>query len=96
MPREMGMQISNRVGCRIPSKTLYGRIRQELGEMFHDVAGQKDSRKLEAHLQPDQGGMGRVRGSRSGQSRESWEKADSCGRCIPVRNPIIRHRVASA
>ena len=38
MPREMGMQISNRVGCRIPSKTLHGRIRQELGEIFHDVA----------------------------------------------------------
>lgn len=34
-------------------KTLYGRIRQELGEVFHDLARQKDSRILEGHLQPD-------------------------------------------
>ena len=34
-------------------KTLYGRIRQELGEVFHDLARQKDSRILEGHLQLD-------------------------------------------
>ena len=34
-------------------KVLYGRIRQELGEVFHDLARQKDSRILEGHLQPD-------------------------------------------
>ena len=34
-------------------KVLYWRIRQELGEVFHDLARQKDSRILEGHLQPD-------------------------------------------
>lgn len=34
-------------------KILYGRIRWELGEIFHDLARQKDSRILEGHLQPD-------------------------------------------
>ena len=34
-------------------KTLYGRIRQELGDVFHDLARQKDSRILEGHLQLD-------------------------------------------
>lgn len=34
-------------------KTLYGWIRQELGEVFHDLARQKDSRILEGHLQLD-------------------------------------------
>lgn len=34
-------------------KILYGRIRRELGEIFHDLARQKDSRILEGHLQPD-------------------------------------------
>ena len=32
---------------------MYGRIRWELGEIFHDLARQKDSRILEGHLQPD-------------------------------------------
>jgi putative transposase len=34
-------------------KVLYGRLRRELGEVFHDLARQKDSRILEGHLQPD-------------------------------------------
>jgi len=34
-------------------KILYGRIRRELGEIFHDLVRQKDSRILEGHLQPD-------------------------------------------
>ena len=34
-------------------KILYGRIRRELWEIFHDLARQKDSRILEGHLQPD-------------------------------------------
>ena len=34
-------------------KTLYRRIRQELGDVLHDLARQKDSRILEGHLQPD-------------------------------------------
>ena len=34
-------------------KVLYGRLRRELGEVFYDLARQKDSRILEGHLQPD-------------------------------------------
>ena len=34
-------------------KVLYGRLRRELGEVFHDLARQKESRILEGHLQPD-------------------------------------------
>ncbi len=34
-------------------KVLYGRLRRELVEVFHDLARQKDSRILEGHLQPD-------------------------------------------
>ena len=34
-------------------KVLYGRLRRELGEVFHDLARQKDSRILEGYLQPD-------------------------------------------
>ena len=34
-------------------KVLYGRLRKELVEVFHDLARQKDSRILEGHLQPD-------------------------------------------
>ena len=34
-------------------KALYGQLRQSLGEVFHDLARQKESRVLEGHLQPD-------------------------------------------
>ena len=34
-------------------KVLYGRLRRELVDVFHDLARQKDSRILEGHLQPD-------------------------------------------
>ena len=33
-------------------KVLYGRLRRELVDVFHDLARQKDSRILEGHLQP--------------------------------------------
>ena len=49
----MGRQISYRVGSKILAEDLYGRIRQELGDVLHDLARQKDSRILEGHLQPD-------------------------------------------
>ncbi len=38
---------------RIPKyrrKVLYGRLRRELVDVFHDLARQKDSRILEGHL----------------------------------------------
>jgi putative transposase len=37
--------------CR--RKTLFGHIRQHLGEVFHKLAGQKESRIEQGHLQPD-------------------------------------------
>jgi putative transposase len=32
---------------------LYGQLRKNLGDVFHDLARQKESRVLEGHLQPD-------------------------------------------
>jgi putative transposase len=37
--------------CR--RKTLFGHVRQHLGEVFHKLATQKDSRIEEGHLKPD-------------------------------------------
>ncbi|KAB2891112.1 MAG: IS200/IS605 family transposase [Desulfobulbaceae bacterium] len=37
--------------CR--KETLYGQLRKHLGEMFHELARQKESKVLEGHLQPD-------------------------------------------
>ena len=37
--------------CR--RKMLYGQLRKNLGEVFHDLARQKESRIVEGHLQPD-------------------------------------------
>ncbi len=38
--------------CR--SKTLFGQIRQHLGEVFHKLATQKESWIEQGHLQPEQ------------------------------------------
>jgi putative transposase len=41
---------------RIPKyrrKMLYGQLRKNLGEVFHELARQKESKVLEGHLQPD-------------------------------------------
>ena len=37
--------------CR--RKMLYGQLRKNLGDVFHDLARQKESRIVEGHLQPD-------------------------------------------
>ena len=37
--------------CR--RKMLYGQLRKNLGDVFHDLARQKESRVLEGHLQAD-------------------------------------------
>mgnify|MGYP003590464833 FL=1 len=37
--------------CR--RKLLYGQLRKNMGEIFHELARQKESRVLEGHLQPD-------------------------------------------
>ena len=34
-------------------KMLYGQLRKNLGDVFHDLARQKESRIVEGHLQPD-------------------------------------------
>ena len=34
-------------------KTLYGELRRNLGEVFHELARQKECMILEGHLQPD-------------------------------------------
>ncbi len=36
---------------------LYGQLRQNLGEVLHSLARQKESRVLEGHLQPDHAHM---------------------------------------
>jgi putative transposase len=37
--------------CR--RKVLFGQLRKNLGEVFHELARQKESKVLEGHLQPD-------------------------------------------
>ena len=37
--------------CR--RKVLYGELRKNLGEVFHELARQKECKVLEGHLQPD-------------------------------------------
>jgi len=37
--------------CR--RKVLFGQLRKNLGEVFHELAHQKESKVLEGHLQPD-------------------------------------------
>ena len=37
--------------CR--RKMLHGQLRENLGDVLHDLARQKESRVLEGHLQPD-------------------------------------------
>ena len=37
--------------CR--RKVLYGQLRRELGEVFHELARQKECRIEEGHMQPD-------------------------------------------
>ena len=37
--------------CR--RKVLFGQLRKNLGEAFHELARQKESKVLEGHLQPD-------------------------------------------
>ncbi len=49
----MGLQVSRSLDTQMPKKALYGHLRQHLGEVFHDLARQKESRILEGHMQPD-------------------------------------------
>ncbi len=52
----MGVQIPRRLHSQVPEEDavwLFGHIRQHLGEVFHKLAAQKESRIEEGHLQPD-------------------------------------------
>ena len=52
-PHQMGMQISYCVDTEMSEKMLYGQLRQNLAEVLHSLAWQKESRVLEGHLQPN-------------------------------------------
>ena len=49
----MGLQVSRRVLPKCRRKTLYGDLRQYLGEVFRRLAQQKESRIEEGHLLSD-------------------------------------------
>ncbi len=59
--RQIGSLSHSRWECKyhivfIPKyrrKALYGQIRRELGEVFHRLAGHKESRIEEGHIMPD-------------------------------------------
>ena len=52
-PHEVGVQISRGVHSKCRRKTLYGQLRQHLGEVLRKLATQKESRIEEGHLMPD-------------------------------------------
>jgi putative transposase len=52
-PHEMGLQVPCDLDTEMPEKMLYGQLRKNLGDVFHELARQKESRVLEGHLQPD-------------------------------------------
>ena len=49
----MGLQISRGVHPEASQETLYAELRRHLGEVFRQLAGQKESRIVEGHLMPD-------------------------------------------
>jgi putative transposase len=74
--------------CR--RKTLYGELRQHLGEVFRKLAGQKESRIEEGHLLPDHVHMmiaippkyavSQVIGLSRGRARSTWRGCMGRGR----------------
>ena len=52
-PLRVGVQISRGLHPQDRRKTLYGTLRQHLGEVFRKLAAQKDSRIEEGHLLAD-------------------------------------------
>ncbi len=69
--------------CR--RKTLYGELRQHMGEVFRKLAVQKESRIEEGHLLPDHVHMmidpAKVRGV-AGDWVYQGEERDSLGTCV--------------
>jgi putative transposase len=67
-------------------KTLYGELRQHLGEVFRRLAMQKESRVEEGHLMPDHVHMiilipAEIRGLASDRLRQEQER-DPFGPCL--------------
>ena len=52
-PQQVGVQISRGLHPKCRRKTLYGELRQHLGEVFRRLAMQKECRVEEGHLMPD-------------------------------------------
>jgi REP element-mobilizing transposase RayT len=50
---QMGLQKSRRIHSQVPRKALYGELKPHLGEVFHRLARQKESRIEQGHLMPD-------------------------------------------
>jgi len=40
--------------CASQKKLIFGKLRQHIGEVLHDLANQKESKILEGHLMQDQ------------------------------------------
>ena len=50
MPHDLGLQVSRGIRRK---KLLYGQIRKHLGEIFHELARQREYEVVEGHLRPD-------------------------------------------
>jgi putative transposase len=52
-PQQMGMQDHVVWISKYRKKWLYGELRKNLGDVFHELARQKECKMLEGHLQPN-------------------------------------------
>lgn len=53
MSLNVGLQVSRGVHTEMPEKVLYQQLRCYLGEVFRDLARQRESKIEEGHLMPD-------------------------------------------
>jgi putative transposase len=49
----MGMHVSCGMNIKISPKKLYGELREYPGEIFHELARQKESKIVKGHLCPN-------------------------------------------
>ena len=63
-------------------KAIYGEVRQMLGEIFHDLARQKECRIIEGHLLADQVQMGLEIPPKHAVARVRWPAPDEARRRI--------------
>ena len=52
-PHNVGVQVSRRFHPEVPKEDAVRELRRHLGEVFHKLALQKDSKIVEGHLMPD-------------------------------------------